>query len=87
LDQADHERVPGAYTVYEWHTVDAGAGRVIVYMQNRRDHPSGKEVIDFPGVTLLDYAGGGLWNREEDFWDGTDGISDRRTVCGRLRSA
>ena len=56
------------YTVYEWHSVDPTAGRVIVYMQNRRDHPSGRGSIDFPGVTLLDYAGDGLWKREEDFW-------------------
>lgn len=56
------------YTVYEWHTVDPTSGRVIVYMQNRRDHPSGSGVIDFPGVTILDYAGGGRWRREEDFW-------------------
>ena len=24
--------------------------------------------IDFAGITLLDYAGGGLWKKEEDFW-------------------
>ncbi len=56
------------YTVYEWHVVDAASGRVCVYMQNRRDHPSGTGTIDFPGITILDYAGGGLWRREEDFW-------------------
>src|SRR5262245_47670427 len=56
------------YTVYEWHSVDEAAGRAIVYMQNRRDHPSGQGTIDFPGVTILDYAGRGLWKREEDFW-------------------
>jgi hypothetical protein len=56
------------YTAYEWHTVDAEAGRVIVYMQNRRDHPSGSGTIDFPGVTILQYAGNGRWSREEDFW-------------------
>ncbi len=44
------------------------SGRVVVYMQNRRDHPSGTGVIDFPGVTLLQYAGNGLWSLEEDFW-------------------
>ncbi len=59
---------PELYTAYEWHSVDPAAGRVIVYMQNRRDHPSGKGTIDFPGVTLLEYAGKGLWKREEDFW-------------------
>lgn len=56
------------YTVYEWHSIDAAAGRAMVYMQNRRDHPSGSGVIDFPGITILDYAGNGLWRREEDFW-------------------
>lgn len=56
------------YTVYEWHTVDPEAGRVIIYMQNRRDHPGGQGVIDFPGVTILDYGGHLLWKREEDYW-------------------
>jgi hypothetical protein len=56
------------YTVYEWHTVDPSLGRVVVYMQNRRDHPSGTGTIDFPGITILDYAGKNQWRREEDFW-------------------
>jgi hypothetical protein len=58
------------YTVYEWHMVDPALGRVVVYMQNRRDHPSGEGTLDFPGVTILDYAGGGKWKREEDYWAG-----------------
>lgn len=60
-------KYPEIYTVYEWHMLDE-SGRVVVYMQNRRDHPSGRGVIDFPGVTLLQYAGSGLWSLEEDFW-------------------
>jgi ketosteroid isomerase-like protein len=56
------------YTAYEWHTIDAENARAIVYMQNRRDHPSGDGTIDFPGITILDYAGNDLWSREEDFW-------------------
>ncbi|HEV7730785.1 MAG TPA: nuclear transport factor 2 family protein [Candidatus Binatia bacterium] len=56
------------YTAYEWHTVDEASGRVCVYMQNRRDHPSGKGTIDFPGITILEYGGNGLWKKEEDFW-------------------
>ena len=34
------------YTAYEWHMIDPATGRVCVYMQNRRDHPSGSGVID-----------------------------------------
>ena len=56
------------YTAYEWHMVDEASGRVVVYMQNRRDHPSGTGTIDFPGITILEYAGGGRWKLEEDFW-------------------
>lgn len=62
------ERYGELYTVYEWHVVDQERGRVIVSMQNRRDHPSGQGVIDFPGITILDYAGDGRWSREEDYW-------------------
>ncbi len=56
------------YTVYEWHMVDPKSGRVVVYMQNRRDHPSGTGSIDFPGITILQYAGDNQWCLEEDFW-------------------
>jgi hypothetical protein len=38
-------------------------------MQNRRDNPEpGGEPIDFPGVTILQYAGDGRFSLEEDFW-------------------
>jgi hypothetical protein len=56
------------YTAYEWHMVDPETGRVCVYMQNRRDHPSGSGTIDFPGITILEYAGNGRFRLEEDFW-------------------
>ena len=75
------------YTVYEWHTVDEERGGVVVYMQNRRDHPSGKGVIDFPGITILDYAGNGLWSREEDFWAvprATATVQEYREACKRF---
>src|SRR5262249_55609455 len=48
---------PELYTAYEWHSVDETSGRAMVYMQNRRDHPSGTEPIDFPDVTILQYTG------------------------------
>jgi len=56
------------YSAYEWHMVDPETGRVCVYIQNRRDHPSGTGTIDFPGVTILQYAGDGRFSLEEDFW-------------------
>ena len=56
------------YTAYEWHMIDDG-GRAVVYMQNRRDNPEpGAPPIDFPGMTVLQYAGNGQFSLEEDFW-------------------
>lgn len=61
------ERYREIYGVYEWHHVDP-SGRVVFYMQNRRDHPSGNGYIDFPGISIIHYAGGGKWRMEEDYW-------------------
>jgi hypothetical protein len=62
------ERYGEIYTGYEWHVVDPESGRVVLYVQNRRDHPAGTATIDFPGVTILEYAGAGKWKLEEDFY-------------------
>jgi hypothetical protein len=56
------------YTAYEWHVLDEERDRIVVCMQNRRDHPAGEGTIDFPGVTILHYAGDGLFDFEEDYW-------------------
>ena len=61
------------YTAYEWHMIDGD--RVVVYMQNRRDNPEpGAPPIDFPGLTVLEYAGDGKFSMEEDFWSLPEGI-------------
>jgi hypothetical protein len=61
------------YTAYEWHMVEP-SGRVVVYMQNRRDNPDPNGApIDFPGITVLQYAGNGMFSLEEDFWSLVEG--------------
>lgn len=55
------------YGVYDWHEVDP-SGRVVFRMINRRDHPSGSGTLDFPGITVLQYAGQNQWSMEEDYW-------------------
>src|SRR5262249_54866089 len=70
-------KYPEIYTAYEWHLIDEERGRVVFYMQNRRDHPGRPgEVFDFPGVSIIEYAGGGTWKREEDYW----AIKDSQTA-------
>jgi hypothetical protein len=59
---------PELYTAYEWHMVAPARGRVVFAMQNRRDHPNGVDLIDFSGLSIIDYAGDGRWCRQEDYW-------------------
>jgi hypothetical protein len=63
--------VPEIYTVYEWHIIEDE--KVVFECQNRRDNPSdeGPPYFDFPGLTVLRYAGDGLWQSEIDYWDRT----------------
>lgn len=61
------ERVPELYTALGWYAIDGD--RVVCEAINRRDDPSlGGGAIDFPGVTILRYAGNGLWSLEENYW-------------------
>jgi hypothetical protein len=62
--------VPEIYTVLNWYAIEDE--KVTFHMENRRDNPDpneGPAYFDFPGLSVLWYAGDGLWAREEDFWD------------------
>jgi len=61
--------VPEIYGVYDWHTIEDDV--VVFHLQNRRDNPDedGPPYFDFPGLSVLRYAGDGLWASEEDYWD------------------
>ena len=55
------------HAVIDWYMI-RGA-RVVVNMQNRYYHPDpGSTPLDFPGITILEYAGDGLFQYEEDYW-------------------
>jgi hypothetical protein len=65
---------PELYTAYDWHVVDGH--RVIVHMQNRRDNPEpGAPPIDFPGLSVFEYAGGGRWSAETDYWSMREAVA------------
>jgi hypothetical protein len=55
--------------VYDWHVIDGDV--VVFHCQNRRDNPDdeGPPYFDFPGLSVLRYAGDGRWASEEDYWD------------------
>jgi hypothetical protein len=61
--------VPEIYGVYDWHIVEGDT--VVFRVINRRDNPDtdGPPHFDFPGLSVLKYAGDGRWASEEDYWD------------------
>ena len=72
------------YTVYEWHIIEGA--RVVVSMQNRRDHPDPSQPpIDFRGITILEYAGDGRFALEEDFWSLPEGVETMKQWTAATR--
>jgi hypothetical protein len=54
--------------VLNWYVVKGD--RVVFDMTNRIYHPvPGEPPFDFAGLTVLQYAGDGLFGYEEDYWD------------------
>jgi hypothetical protein len=54
--------------VLNWYVVKGD--RVVFDMTNRIYHPDPSQPpIDFAGLTVLEYAGDGLFGYEEDYWD------------------
>jgi hypothetical protein len=61
--------VPEMYTPLDWYVIDGD--KIVFHMENRRDNPDpeGPPYFDFPGISVLWYAGDGRFRAEEDFWD------------------
>ena len=56
------------HAVLDWYVVKGR--RVILSMQNRYYAPDPAQPhIDFAGLTVLEYAGDGLFSREEDIYN------------------
>ncbi|GAC1611962.1 MAG: hypothetical protein NVS3B26_30110 [Mycobacteriales bacterium] len=70
------------HAVLEWYIVKDR--RVVLSMQNRYyapdpDYPH----LDFAGLTVLEYAGDGLFGYQEDYWD----VPGSRVAADRFSSA
>lgn len=58
---------PHIHAVLNWYLIEDD--RVVIHMLNRYYSPApGGQPIDFPGMTVLGYAGDGLFSYEEDWW-------------------
>ncbi len=58
------------HAVLNWYLVKGD--RVVLNMTNRYYNPDpAGDPFDFGGISVLEYAGGGLFGYEEDYWDTT----------------
>jgi hypothetical protein len=52
-----------------WHVVDAPTNRVICEVRNLMPDPGDGSTHEASNLTILTYAGDGLWSREEDVYN------------------
>jgi hypothetical protein len=52
-----------------WHVVDAPTNRVICDVRNLMPDPGDGSTHEASNLTILTYAGDGLWSREEDVYN------------------
>ncbi len=53
----------------QWHVIDEERGWVIFKIQNRFADPGDGTVFEEPNISILHYAGDGLWSYEEDIYN------------------
>ena len=52
-----------------WSVIDESTGRVILELDNPMRDPGDGSVISATNITIITYAGDGLWCREEDIYN------------------
>lgn len=52
-----------------WHVIDEDTGRVICELNNPMRDPGDGTVISATNISIITYAGGGLWSRQEDVYN------------------
>lgn len=68
-----------------WHVADPATGRVICEVDNPMRDPGDGSAITATNITILTYAGGGRWSREEDVYNPLEFGAAAMTWCERAR--
>jgi hypothetical protein len=72
------EPVPMMYFPVEWYMIDGN--RVVTYIWQQMPDPKGGDAVyRFGNVTILEYAGDGLWSFQEDIYN----TREAQAVIGR----
>jgi hypothetical protein len=52
-----------------WHVIDEATGRVIIELDNPMRDPGDGTIISATNISIITYAGDGLWSRQEDIYN------------------
>ena len=69
-----------------WHSIDEEKGWVICEFQNRMRDPGDGSIHQAPNISVLKYAGDGLWSYEEDAYNPMNFVPMVRGYIDRCRS-
>lgn len=72
MDHQDDDHAPGlvdAVVPASWHVVDEERGRIVCEILNRMRDPGDGSIHDATNITILTYAGDGLFSKEEDVYN------------------
>jgi hypothetical protein len=67
----------------DWHVVDEERGWIVCSIANRMQDPGDGSVHEASNLTVLHYAGGGLWSYEEDVYNPADFMTMIQGWCRR----
>ncbi len=79
-------RFPGNHMVAFpslWHVIDEETSRVICEIDNPLRDPGDGSVHTATNITILTYAGDGLWSKEEDVYNPMEFLASAKGWCER----
>jgi hypothetical protein len=64
-----------------WHVIDEDTSRVICELDNPMRDPGDGTIISATNISIITYAGDGLWSRQEDIYNPLRFLAAGMTWC------
>lgn len=68
-----------------WHVVDEDTGRVICELDNPMRDPGDGTIISATNISIITYAGDGLWSQQEDIYNPMRFLRAAMTWCQKAQ--
>jgi hypothetical protein len=68
-----------------WSVIDEATGRIICELDNPMADPGDGTVISATNISIISYAGNGLWRRQEDIYNPLRFLSAALKWCGKAQ--